>query len=187
LETETIKEKIEHINEETAKMSRNTVRLGYEALKTMNNTLAGLRGQGERLRNAEGKLNSAQRGVEDGQRKVTELSRAQNIMPNIFASGRHDREIVVGSFDVPVQVPSSDIHRLTTYEVEPSEKGKHNNEETEENLDVLEEVVSKLNHGMHTAGRVIVKHIVRTNRIIETADVVDDKVAMNRAKLDRIH
>jgi hypothetical protein len=65
-EREVTREEIKHLNEETASMSRNAVRLGLEAVDAMNHTLAKLPGQGERLSHVEITLSSARRGAEDG-------------------------------------------------------------------------------------------------------------------------
>jgi hypothetical protein len=206
---ETMKQEISRLNEKTAKTSRKAVSTGLDALESMQHIMMSLPSQSERLSNTEVALSGAIRGAEDGHRKINKLQQTQYMIHNPLSSNRHERRIIGGSITSHQderkrheiirlaagheaswnnnytldEIPYHDV--FSDYEFEPDEEDVNISRDIHESFEALKTISRKLNYGAQIIGTVISGHNEKADTLAEKVVDAHNKVARNKAELDR--
>ncbi|EAL93671.1 hypothetical protein KXW98_008853 [Aspergillus fumigatus] len=81
----------------------------------------------------------------------------------------------------------TNVTERAKYQFEADSEDEAMEDEIEQNLDLLSGAASRLNGLARATGRELDEQNRHLERIMGKSDFVDDQIAMNRAKLDRIH
>ncbi|EDN91679.1 hypothetical protein SS1G_07538 [Sclerotinia sclerotiorum 1980 UF-70] len=205
------KAQIRAMKQEDVSSTRNALRIAAQAEETGRATLARLGAQGERIHNTEKNLDLAanhNRLAEEKAKELKTLNKTQRDEDIInkhrserdqreetrnaaFASSQrmeaNFRELQPGDVGYRATATKASLAERSKYQFEADSEDDEMENEIDSNLDALGHAAGRLNLLAKATGREVDDQNKHIERIIGKSDRVDDQIAMNRARLDRIH
>ncbi|RAL66618.1 hypothetical protein DID88_006308 [Monilinia fructigena] len=192
---------IRALKQEDVSFYSNALRIAAQAEETGRATLARLGAQGERIHNTEKNLDLAanhNRLAEEKARELKTLNKSiaerdqrEETRNAAFASSQrieaNFRELQPGDAGYKAKATKASLAERSKYQFEADSEDDEMENEIDSNLDALGHAAGRLNLLAKATGQEVDNQNKHIERIIGKSDRVDDQIAMNRARLDRIH
>ncbi|KAJ4288184.1 Protein transport protein S9 plasma membrane t-SNARE [Kalmusia sp. IMI 367209] len=196
------KNEIKFMKQQDVSSTRNALRLAQQAEETGRDTLARLGAQGERIHNTERNLDlasSQNRIAEEKARELKTLNRsmethqAERVQRDqtraaAWASSARQDEFKRGIQSAGGSGPGrSTLADRAKYQFEADSEDDEMENEIDSNLDQLHGAAKRLNALGRAMGQEVDSQNKHIDDVMRKTDKVDDQIALNRARLDRIH
>ncbi|KAJ5164053.1 uncharacterized protein N7500_005883 [Penicillium coprophilum] len=200
-EVQATKNEMRFVKQGDVASTRNALRAAAQAEETGRATLARLGAQGESIHGTEKTLDMTAiegRIAEDKAKELKTLNKSMFAVhvanpftasrrrrerdEKILSTHRGDRDTRDGTRAEAHQTNQ----RMDRYQFEADSEDEALEDEIEQNLDLLSGATGRLNGLAKATGKELDEQNRHLERIMGKSDYVDDQIAMNRAKLDRI-